>query len=111
MFRTDIFIEGRPSGSGERAWIAGDYRLGAPRSTVWFCDRCGREYARVRVQTGEGWEACHGRCQDCPPMFCQAPGSLWKSWDPEYQRGLSREALEWEFERHWDWLLWKEQRP
>lgn len=90
-------IEGKDFG-----WVKlnDEAHKGEANGTAFFCEYCGRVWAKAVVD-GRRIYPYSINC-GCQPTISWVivPGSIWLSWDYDWQQGLPRAALEREFEVH-----------
>jgi len=102
MFTQDFFVNGKFAGSSERGMWKVQTTFRPPPSSLFFCRRCGVEFARVLVRDREGkiqeWEALSCICERCGDGDCfTIPGSILKIWDHAFVETLPLELLKREF--------------
>ena len=71
--------------------------LALQESVVYVCPVCGDAWARV-VVPGQRFWATHIPCRKHHIYINEVPGSLWLSWDPDYNNSFPLEVMKREFE-------------
>ena len=69
-------------------------------SILWYCSSCGEVYARLPVDGPARWHAIEGCCSNCLPaksVWWQIPGSIWCSYNWQYNCQLPLEVIKREF--------------
>ena len=82
---------------------------GWPKSTIYFCRKCGGVYATAEVLVNghqQDWTSHTGLCEECvdPHSLLAVPGSIWSPGiHPERNAILPRLLLLREFKLHEEW--------
>lgn len=100
-----FFLNGHFIGEAPRTLVHyKDNVWGEPASLLFMCGTCGEVYAEAPVMLPGGkttpWQAIRGCCEKCSGELLHLPGSLWLSWDAEFQKALPYSLLEREFRIH-----------
>lgn len=103
QFTQHFIVNGQYLGAGIRGLDKRPPFPSVPPSLAYFCPYCGEVWARFPVEAVAGsgrYErfqsdvAVCGRCRE--PHSSRAPGSIWRSFDPEFTSSFPHEALLWE---------------
>ena len=98
-----FIIEGRYLGSCERSTIWRGPLQQPPQSFVFVCPVCGESWAKAMIEDSLAFiftKPCHRHTAPA----CRITGSVWLPLEPEFTSSLPPAVVEWEFERHLDYL-------
>lgn len=85
--------------------------LERPISRAFFCPICGEVWARVVVEGASEFQSYTRTCARHDPRWSiEIPGSIWISWDRDFQDAFPSEALKREVRLHLDHAQWDLQR-
>lgn len=115
-FTQTFLVSGRFYGTAPRGLRSDqDFpsRVFPPDSLLFFCEACGEVFGKCPVvdkdNNQQRWRSIAGRCGKCPSdLVFQSPGTVWLSWDADYQDAMPKELLEKELIELIDFLNSKE---
>jgi len=108
-YRQLYFLEHRLIAEAPRNLVRVHETLAPPTSDLYFCPHCGEVWARLPVLNDKGattkWQSFRHTCRKCAEAHVETfvvAGSIWRSWDLEFNLCLPASVLSWELERHLD---------
>lgn len=100
-----FIVEGRYLGQAPRSRVMVHGEPQYPRPYAFFCPCCGDVWARCPIDGApEDWMVWSLACRKHRVGQLGVPGSLMLTWDAAFNKGFPQEVIEWEFERHLEFI-------
>jgi hypothetical protein len=93
-YTCQFFVGGAYLGQGQRSFEFVHNQVIPPHSLAFFCQACGDIWARVLVQDGSEFQVYSRRCQKHSKYFFDPGGSIWFTWDRDWQEALPKAILQ-----------------